>query len=105
MTAFTSPSSWRWRAGSCAQEVLLWLFLIVFGVWPWVRPEQGVWVLQCGTWHAGSVHARVQACKTTLAADESNEPWTKLEKKYKEYINPVLILTLGLQTMLCCVDL
>lgn len=52
MTAFTSPPSWR-----CAQEVLLWLFLIVFGVWPWVRPEQGVWVLQCGTWHAGSVRA------------------------------------------------
>lgn len=36
------------------------------------------------------------------AADKNNEPWTKLEKRYKEYRNPVLILTPGLQTRLCC---
>lgn len=70
-----------------------------------MRPKQGVWVLQCGTRHAGSGHARVQACETTLAADKSDEPWTKLEKRYKENINPVLIRTLGLQTVLCCVFL
>lgn len=33
---------------------------------------------------------------------QNNESWTKLEKRYKEYRNPVLILTPGLQTRLCC---
>lgn len=37
-----------------------------------------------------------------MAADKNNEPWMKLEKRYKEYRNPVLILTHGLQTRLCC---
>lgn len=37
-----------------------------------------------------------------MAADKNNEPWMKLEKRYKEYGNPVLILTHGLQTRLCC---
>lgn len=40
--------------------------------------------------------------RDNMAADRSNEPWTKLEKRYKEYRNPVLILTHGLQTRLCC---
>lgn len=37
-----------------------------------------------------------------VAADKNNEPWMKLEKRYKEYRNPALILTHGLQTRLCC---
>lgn len=48
----------RWRAGSQVQEVLLWLVLIVFGVWPWVRPEQGVWVAT--VWH---VACEQRACE------------------------------------------
>lgn len=40
--------------------------------------------------------------RDNMAADKNNEPWTKLEKRYKEYRNPVLILTHGLQTRLCC---
>lgn len=40
--------------------------------------------------------------RDNMAADKNNEPWTKLEKRYKEYRNPVLILTPGLQTRLCC---
>lgn len=63
------------------------------------RARGSVW-LQRGTWHAGGVHARVQACETTW--QQTNEPWMKLEKRYKEYRNPVLILTHGLQTRLCC---
>lgn len=49
---------WGWRAGKQAQEVLLWLVLIVFGVWPWVRPEQGIWVAT--VWH---VACRQRACE------------------------------------------
>ena len=40
--------------------------------------------------------------RDNMAADKNNEPWTKLEKRYKEYRNPVLVLTHGLQTRLCC---
>lgn len=50
-TALTSHSTVGWwrKAGGRAQEVLLWLVLIVFGVWPWVRPDQGAWVAT--VWH------------------------------------------------------
>lgn len=55
-------------------------------------------------WHRA---CRQRACegagmRDNVAADKNNEPWTKLEKRYKEYRNPVLILTHGLQTRLCC---
>lgn len=82
--------------------MLLWLVLIVFGVRPWVRPELGVCVAT--VWHVtcGQFACEGAGMRDDMAADKYNEPWTKLEKRYKEYRNPVLILTPGLQTRLCC---
>lgn len=82
--------------------MLLWLVLIVFGVWPWVRPKRGVCVATA--WHVacGQRACEGAGMRDNRAADRNNESWTKLEKKYKEYRNLVLILTHGLQTRLCC---
>lgn len=66
-------------------EMLLWLVLIVFGVWPWVRPERGVCVATA--WHVtcGQRACEGAGMRHNMAADKNNEPWTKLEKRYKEY--------------------
>lgn len=54
-------------------------------------------------WHVacGRCACEGAGVRDNMAADR-NEPWMKLEKRYKEYRNPVLILTHGLQTRLCC---
>lgn len=67
-----------------------------------MRPEIGVCVAT--VWHVtcGQCACEGAGMRDDMAADKNNEPWTKLEKRYKEYRNPVLILTPGLQTRLCC---
>lgn len=67
-----------------------------------MRPEQGVCVTM--VWHmaCGQRACEGAGMRDNMTADRNNEPWTKLEKRYKEYRNPVLILTHGLQTRLCC---
>lgn len=34
----TSRKDWRQELAALCPGMLLWLVLIVFGVWPWVRP-------------------------------------------------------------------
>lgn len=56
-------------------------------------------------WHmaCGQRACEGAGMRDNMAADKNNEPWTKLEKRYKEYRNPVLILTHGYK-LGCAVD-